>query len=384
MLSGRLAGTSISQSNDSATEIGEISMDPVVISETVAALVASGAGKGLGEGVGSGLVTRITAGIRKVFGRDRRSLESLEKATSDGSPQSIEELAAALHWYAQQDLEFARELAEWASQAGPEIRQQVKANRQSFAAGRDQTIFKLGGEGGNAPGASGGGGGVIGSGTGGPGGSVGRIELSGTQGEETGAGGGGAGAISPESSLLHQSRLLPTEGISDFLGIDGGTGGDSWFGPGDDGRILRARGGEEGLAGTGKRVRSDELSLSAMLFANSLDHRDGLAFMLGGAWESLSSLNFPADVRIVMLLVLEAGGVPAGEYTIKVQARDPFDEIAGDVQFGYGISKSGDILRKSLQISFALTIPEPGVWTFVALHEERELRRVPLYFKRGV
>ena len=95
-------------------------------------------------------------------------------------------------------------------------------------------------------------------------------------------------------------------------------------------------------------------------------------------------MNFPVtDVRLLMLLVLEAGGVPVGEYTIKVQARDPFDEVAGIVQFGYGVSKSGDILRKSLQIPIRVTIPEPGVWTFVTLHEDRELGRIPLYFKRG-
>lgn len=359
-------------------------MDPIVVSETVAALIASGAGKELAEGVGGGLMSTVTTAIRKAFGNDRRSLQALEKVSSDGSPQSIEELAATLHWYAQENPDFARELESWASQATPEIRQQVKANRRSFAAGRDQTIINVGGKGGNAPGASGGGGGVIGSGTGGPGGPVGRIDPSGKPGREPGSGGGGAGFVSPESPLLREGALSPTVGTSDLLGFDGGAGGDTTFGPADGGRIVTARGGEAGLAGSGKRIKSDRISLSAMMFASAIDHRDGLAFMLGAAWESLSALNFPfTDVWLLMLLVLEAGGVPVGEYTIKVQARDPFDEVAGIVQFGYGISKSGDILRKSLQIPIRVTIPEPGVWTFVTLHEDRELGRIPLYFKRG-
>lgn len=351
---------------------GEPILDPVVVAQTVAALVASGAGKGLAEGVGDGLASSVIAAIRKKFGGDRRSLKALEKASSDGSPQSIEELAAALHWYAQGDPDFTRDLDGWAKQAGPEMHQQVKASRNSFAAGRDQVIYKLGGEGGNAPGSSGGGGGAIGPGaTGGPGGPVGRIDLSGTPGTAAGAGGGGGGHLAPTSDLLRPALLSPTEGIADFLGIDGSRGGDTTFGPDDEGVVVRAAGGKGGLAGSGERVRSDALSLSAMLFASSVEHRDGLAFILSGAWESLSSLNFPTSPRVVILLVFEAGGVPVGEYTIKVEARDPFDEVGGGLQFGLGVTKSGDILRKSVCISFEITASEPGLWSFVVLHGER-------------
>jgi hypothetical protein len=92
-------------------------VDPIVVSETVAALIASGAGKELAEGVGDGLMSTVITAIRKAFGNDRRSLQALEKASSDGSPQSTEELAAALHWYVQENPDFTRELESWASQA---------------------------------------------------------------------------------------------------------------------------------------------------------------------------------------------------------------------------------------------------------------------------
>ena len=358
-------------------------MDPVVVSETVAAWLASGAGKELAEGAGGGLAAAAIDRIRRAFGKDRRSLQALEAASSGGSPVSVEELAAALHWYAQDDPDFARELEGWANQASPEIRQQVKANRGSIAAGRDQTLH-VGGTGGNAPGASGGGGGVMGSGTGGPGGPVGRIDLSGTDGAAPGAGGGAAGSISPASLIFQGNALSPTEGISDFLGFDGQPGGDTTVGPDDKGRIVRARGGQAGLAGSGKRTKSELISLSATVFANSIEVRNGLAFMLGGGWETYSFLNFPVDVHVPILLIVEAGGAPKGEYTIRVEVRNPYDDISASVQFGYGISKAGDILRNAISFGVNLTVTDPGVWTFVVLHEDRQLGHVPLYFKRGL
>src|ERR1022692_73236 len=152
-------------------------MDPTVVYETVATLVAAGAGKEVAEGVGGGLISGVIAGIRKAFGKDRRALDALERARSNNSPKAIEDLAAALQWHAQEDRNFADDLARWSEEAGPEVRQMVQARRDAFVAGRDQVI-KFGGEGGNAPGASGGGGAAFGPGAaGGPGGPVGRIDL---------------------------------------------------------------------------------------------------------------------------------------------------------------------------------------------------------------
>jgi hypothetical protein len=60
-----------------------------------------------------------------------------------------------------------------------------------------------------------------------------------------------------------------------------------------------------------------------MMACNSIDIRDGLLFVLGGAWQSYSLLNTPSDVNLVVLLVLEAGGVDVGHYSMHISAHDP-------------------------------------------------------------
>jgi len=51
------------------------------------------------------------------------------------------ELAAALAWYARRDQTFAHQLAAWAAQVGTSgVTQQVRAGRDAYIAGRDQTV----------------------------------------------------------------------------------------------------------------------------------------------------------------------------------------------------------------------------------------------------
>jgi hypothetical protein len=100
-------------------------------------------------------------------------------------------------------------------------------------------------------------------------------------------------------------------------------------GPDDKERIVRARGGQAGLAGSGKRTKSELISLSAVVFANSIEVRNGLAFMLGGGWETYSFLKLPVDVNVPIRLIIEAGGAPKTEYTIRVEVRNPYDDILG-------------------------------------------------------
>jgi len=116
-------------------------MDLVAASESVAALVASGAGKEIGDGVGRSLVTAVVAGVHKVFGSDRRSVDALEQASNTGSSAAADEFAAALRWYAQRDPAFAADLVDWAERATPAVSQEVHAGRDSFVAGRDQTVI---------------------------------------------------------------------------------------------------------------------------------------------------------------------------------------------------------------------------------------------------
>jgi hypothetical protein len=115
-------------------------MDVTVVSEAVAGLLAAGGVKELGEAAGGGLVAGVIDRVRKVFGSDARSVDTLERAQRD-EPGAVGELAAALAWYARRDQAFAEELAAWAAQAGTGgVTQQVHAGRDAYVAGRDQAV----------------------------------------------------------------------------------------------------------------------------------------------------------------------------------------------------------------------------------------------------
>lgn len=117
-------------------------MDVVTVSEAVAGLLAAGGVKELGEAAGGGLVAGILARVRKVFGSDARSADTLEQARRDGTQTAVAELASALAWYARRDDAFARELAGWAAQADAGgVTQRVEAGRDAYTAGRNQTVI---------------------------------------------------------------------------------------------------------------------------------------------------------------------------------------------------------------------------------------------------
>lgn len=118
-----------------------VGLDLVAVSQAVAALVASGAGKELAEDVGGSVVAAVVDRARKVFGRDRRSVDALERAREDGSAVAVADLAAALLWYARQDAAFAAELGRWADEArSAGISQEIRAGRDAYTAGHDQTV----------------------------------------------------------------------------------------------------------------------------------------------------------------------------------------------------------------------------------------------------
>jgi hypothetical protein len=115
-------------------------VDLVVASEAVAGLLASGAAKQLGEDAGGGLAAGIVARVRKVFGSDARSVDALERVGRDDL-EAIGDLAAALAWYARRDQEFATALIQWAGHGRTgDVEQRVRAERNAYVAGRDQTV----------------------------------------------------------------------------------------------------------------------------------------------------------------------------------------------------------------------------------------------------
>jgi hypothetical protein len=115
--------------------------DVAVVSEAVAGLLAAGAVKELGEAAGGSLVAGIVDRVRRMFGSDARSVDALERA-QQGELEAVAELTSALAWYARRDQAFAQELAAWAANAGSigGVTQQVRAGRDAYLAGRDQTV----------------------------------------------------------------------------------------------------------------------------------------------------------------------------------------------------------------------------------------------------
>jgi hypothetical protein len=118
-------------------------MEVWAASEAVAGMIADAAAA-KPPGAGHADETAGIAGrVRSVFGTDARSVDALERAgRADRSPADVAELASALAWYATRDTEFAGELAGWAAagNAGG-VAQNVRAGRDAYVSGRDQTII---------------------------------------------------------------------------------------------------------------------------------------------------------------------------------------------------------------------------------------------------
>jgi hypothetical protein len=93
------------------------------------------------------VVQRIRERVCVVFGRDARSADALERAVQDPEDGSrVQELAAALEWYARRDQGFAAELASWVLQYGSpggSAAQRVRAGRDAYVAGRDIGIVMV-------------------------------------------------------------------------------------------------------------------------------------------------------------------------------------------------------------------------------------------------
>jgi N-acetylglucosamine kinase-like BadF-type ATPase len=121
-------------------------MDMLAVSETVAKLMATGAVQGLGKDAASRLLTHIIARVREVFGNDACSTSALKAVESNRDhPASVAELAAALRRYAEQNNQFATELADWAHKYKPgdtAVIQNIHSSGDSYTAGRDITINK--------------------------------------------------------------------------------------------------------------------------------------------------------------------------------------------------------------------------------------------------
>jgi hypothetical protein len=240
-------------------------------------------------------------------------------------------------------------------------------------------VLHFGGQGGNAVGAAGGGGAAIGAGAiGGLGGPAGaRIELDGQAGQDYGAGGGGAGTIVP--GLRDTAESLALEGAGHSSGVDGQPGGDSSFGAGET--AVTARGGAAGRSGNPRRSTSEAFAVSALLAVKSVETRDGLAFVLGGAYQRTAFLNLPAEHVIALLIVIEAPNVPVSTYTFHVEVSDPTGTQRSNVTFPVDVTTTGNVTRIPRVLDLPVTIDSAGIWTVRARSDTQLLATLPIVMK---
>jgi hypothetical protein len=284
-------------------------------------------------------------------------------------------------WKAEQLESYDRAVGGW-DLSDDEAAEVVAASTDQSVTLQAQTIF-VGGIGGLAPSASGGGGGVIGPGSiGGPGGPVGRIELDGWPGAAPGAGGGGGGVIANGAILPGpEAGSASTEGQGFSSGVDGQDGGDTTLSIGDT-ELLRAAGGEGGLAGTGVRRTHSLLAVSALMLVNYAEIREGLASIVGGGWQSLSVLNLPARVTFPVYILFEAHGVDVGEYTVGVEVYGPDRAPRQRISFPVTIETAGDVVRIPRCCSMTAEIDAFGLWTLAVVTPDRELARIDVLIRR--
>jgi len=254
------------------------------------------------------------------------------------------------------------------------------ANSTNLQSGRDTMHHSndsvvLGGLGVAAKLAGGGGGGVIGSrGQGGPGGSVEQILLDGQPGRFPGSGGGGGGALADDAV---DPEVQPgSEGKGGVYGMDGQPGRLSSFG-----NIVVAPAGAAGRAG-GIRLRSAAVKVSSLLVGEHFHVRDGLAFTVAGGLSWVSALNLPQPQSLPVLIVIEAGGAPPGDYTIRLEVRGPDDQLGGEVAFPLTVDEQGEVLRVPFPVSIPVEWTCYGTWMIVAASDSGVLSRYDVIVKR--
>jgi hypothetical protein len=226
----------------------------------------------------------------------------------------------------------------------------------------------------NVGGSWGGGGGAIGrDAVGGPGGDRVVLALNGLA-----PGGGGGALVGPGKTPPDAKRARDGRGHS--TGLDGG---ETSFG-GKPGRPLAsARGGATGGSPYEIRKFSDALRVSTLMICNAVDVRDGLLFVLGGAWQSFSILNVPEELTIVVAMVIEAGAVRADHYSVKVAATAPDGTQVGEQTFPVVVEKAGDILRITRSVPLRMRIDMFGLHTITVSSGKFELGAIDVAVKRA-
>jgi hypothetical protein len=198
-----------------------------------------------------------------------------------------------------------------------------------------------------------------------------------------GAFGGSGGDITQFPELRPIPRKARPSQVDDLgkahvPGFDGQPGGPSAVSREDGEVLLAVGGGGGGFVGSGARSTDDRIGVSVLMFANSLDVRDGLVFVLGGAWQTLTVATFPEVTRLMVLVVIEAGQAASGEFTIHVDLHDPAGSRMTRASFPLVVDEPGAVIRVPLAVALEATFAEPGQHHLTVSSELGELASVIL------
>ena len=215
----------------------------------------------------------------------------------------------------------------------------------------------------------------LGGGLGGGGGAIGMGAFGGRGGDIT---------LFPELAPPTLPRPVPLQngdlttmgkGFSD--GYDGQPGGLSSVLRGDE-VVMAAGGGGPGFAGTGVRSTTDLLSVSTVMLANAVENVNGLLYVLGGGWDRCTVSELPHETRFVLLLTIEAGSVPKGEYTIHVAVMAPGGEQLTRESFPVTVTEHGTMLRIHRFVALAVCLEQTGIHTIAVSSESASLAALPV------
>jgi hypothetical protein len=105
-------------------------------------------------------------------------------------------------------------------------------------------------------------------------------------------------------------------------------------------------------------------------------------FTVAGAWQWVSVLNLPHCQALPVLIICEAGGIPPGDYTVRLEVRGPIGQVGGRAAFPLTVEEQGDVLRVPVAVPVSVEWTSYGKWTVIASSDVAELARYDLIVKR--
>ena len=178
-------------------------------------------------------------------------------------------------------------------------------------------------------------------------------------------------ANAESSGLAHQAAAPPGKHEGPRDGVEG------------RGRVI-AFDREPGGRPSGNRLTSGSLRLSALLVDRSAQISGGLVSLTGGGWSFVALRTVPARVDFPVTCLVEAGGVPAGEYTLVFELLNPSWKPRTRRSLAVAVDVSGDLLRIPLAFDLPATIDAFGIWRIVVRSDIAELGAIDVLVKRDI